>query len=439
MTHSQKPIGNGMTCKNTILICGVLCNLIFFSAYASGATLNNANLAVLSTTPCASGLTLSDTPAPEIKWPAAFPSLPNIDLPSSLFQLPGNDNYWYVLRQIGTIARFENKADANSLVTVLDIRDRVKKGGNEAGLLGVAIHPQFATNRFVFLFYTGASSSASSVLETRITRYRSNTDGTFDPASELLILRISRPFNNHQGGQLAFDSKGFLYIASGDGGSGGDPQQNGQNLNNLLGKILRIDINNTSAGNNYAIPSDNPFVGRANVRPEIWAWGLRNPWRFSFDRINGELWAGDVGQNAWEEINLITKGGNFGWGDMEGESCYRERPNCSTADKIKPLHVINHDNGSCSVTGGYVYRGAMYPSAYGKYFFTDYCASTIMSIARSTNGALTVGNHGALAANIVSFAENNQGELYALGQASGKGKQIYKLNVHGENQSPCVM
>ncbi len=374
-----------------------------------------------------------------ISWPVAFPSLPNIASPSSMFQLPGDNNYWYVLRQQGTIVRFANQANANSLTTVLDITDRVNKGGNEAGLLGVAVHPQFASNHYVFLFYTGSNSAADSGLETRVTRYTVNSDGTFDHASELVILRILRPFTNHEGGQLAFDNKGFLYIASGDGGSGGDPQQNGQNLNTLLGKILRIDINHTSTGLNYAIPNDNPYVGVANTREEIWAWGLRNPWRFSFDSVNGELWAGDVGQNTWEEVDLITKGGNYGWGDMEGDSCYSDRPNCSIANKIKPLYTFNHSNGSCSVTGGYVYRGTNYPGAYGKYFFTDYCASTILSITRNTNNTLNVGNHGAVAANIVTFALDNQGELYALGQASGVGTQIYKMQASGISQQPGVM
>jgi uncharacterized repeat protein (TIGR03806 family) len=412
------------------------------SSATSASTNSTAGLQTKpSNTTCLAPAVVNTGEAPIISWPAAFTALPNIAAPSSMFQLPGNNNFWYVLRQSGTIVRFANQADANSLTLVLDITDRVNKGGNEAGLLGVAVHPQFASNRYVFLFYTGSNATAASGLETRVARYTVNSDGTFNPDSELVFLRIPRPYNNHQGGQLAFDSKGFLYIASGDGGSGGDPQEYGQNLNTLLGKILRIDVNTTSTGRNYAIPSDNPFVGVTNAREEIWAWGLRNPWRFSFDTKTDELWAGDVGQNTWEEINLITKGGNYGWGDMEGDSCYSGRPNCSTANKIKPLYAINQSNGSCSVTGGYVYRGATHPGAYGKYFFTDFCESTILSITRNTNNTLSIGNHGAVSANIVSFAQDNQGEIYALGQASGIGKQIYKMQTTGGNpqQQPGVM
>ncbi|MES2675580.1 MAG: PQQ-dependent sugar dehydrogenase [Pseudomonadota bacterium] len=466
----QQPLTHVLLHAKKIVLLGSLsCTVLFFSACGGGSSNNSNtqtstprsptsiqtssaqsssvisdNTAGLQTKPsnttCLAPAVVNTGEAAVISWPAAFTTLPNIGSPSSMFQLPGNNNYWYLLRQTGTIVRFPNQADANSLTVALDITDRVNKGGNEAGLLGVAVHPQFASNRYVFLFYTGSDATAASGLETRVARYTVNSDGTFNPASELIFLRIPRPYNNHQGGQLAFDSKGFLYIASGDGGSGGDPQEYGQNLNTLLGKILRIDVNTTSAGRNYAIPSDNPFVGVTNAREEIWAWGLRNPWRFSFDSKTDELWAGDVGQNVWEEINLITKGGNYGWGDMEGDTCYSGRPNCSTANKIKPLYAINQNNGSCSVTGGYVYRGAIYPGAYGKYFFTDYCESTILSITRNTNSTLSIGNHGAVSANIVSFAQDNQGEIYALGQASGIGKQIYKMQATtGPQQKPGVM
>ncbi len=392
-----------------------------------------------SNTTCLAPATVSTGTTSVITWPATFPSLPNIASPASMFQLPGDNNNWYVLRQSGTIVRFANQASANTLAVAMDITDRVNKGGNEAGLLGAAVHPQFASNRYVFLFYTGSNSSANSGLETRIARYTVKSDGTFDNSSELMIMRIPRPYGNHQGGELAFGKDGYLYIASGDGGSGGDPQEYGQNLNTLLGKILRIDVNNTITGRNYAIPSDNPYVGTANAREEIWAWGLRNPWRFSFDKENGELWAGDVGQNAWEEINLITKGGNYGWGDMEGDSCFSGRSNCSTANKIKPLYSISQSTGACSVIGGYVYRGTTYPGAFGKYFFTDYCVNTMYSITRNTSNTPSVVNHGAVATNVVSFAQDNQGELYAIGQGSGIGKQIYKMHATGSGQQPGVM
>lgn len=378
-----------------------------------------------------------------IEWKMAFPKLPRIEHPSQLFQLPDSNQHWYALRQPGVIVRFANRADATSLSEVLDIQDRVSSNkGGETGLLGVAAHPQFASNRYIFIYYTGISTSNE--LESRVARYTAKSDGSFDKNSELILLRIARPFANHVGGHMAFDKQGYLYISSGDGGSAGDPGQRGQNLNVLLGKILRIDVDNTSEGRHYAIPQDNPFINAANTQPEIWAWGLRNPWRFSFDRLTQQLWAGDVGQNDWEEIDIITSGGNYGWGDMEGNTCFKNRPNCSTDNKIKPVYVINHDTGACSVIGGYVYRGTRYPQAYGKYFFTDFCENTMRSISYQPDKTLLAEKYGSrmqgvlnragAAKNIVSFAEDNQGELYALSQADGTGRQIYAMRAEDEEQ-----
>lgn len=372
-----------------------------------------------------------------INWPAAFPSLPRLATPSALFQLKGDDANWYVLGQAGVINRFANQGGANSLAKVLDIQDRVRFDATETGLLGVAVHPQFARNRYVFLYYTGDNASGN--LESRVARYRVNNDGTFDKGSELVLLRMDRPFSNHLGGDMAFGKDGYLYIASGDGGSGGDPYQNGQNTNVLLGKLLRIDVDSTSGNLNYAIPADNPFVGQANTRAEIWAYGLRNPWRFSVDKTTGELWLGDVGQSAWEEINLITRGGNYGWGDMEGDSCYSGRPNCSTVGKIKPLYAISQNTGACSVIGGYVYRGTAFPAAQGKYFFSDYCVNSIRSITLGPNNQVTLASHGNVSANPVAFAQDNNGELYVLGQSNTAGQQIFKLQASGGSPRPGTM
>jgi uncharacterized repeat protein (TIGR03806 family) len=372
-----------------------------------------------------------------INWPAAFPSLPSLSAPSALFQLTGDNDNWYVLHQAGIINRFSNQAGANSLTKVLDIQDRVTESGNETGLLGVAVHPQFASNRYVFLYYTG--DNAIGKLESRVARYKVNMDRTFDKASEFILLRMDRPYSNHLGGDMAFGSDGYLYIASGDGGSGGDPHEYGQNKNTLLGKLLRIDVDSTSGNLKYAIPADNPFVGQANTRAEIWAYGLRNPWRFSFDKTTGDLWLGDVGQAAWEEINRITRGGNYGWGDMEGDTCYSGRPNCSTAGKVKPVHAINQSTGACSVIGGYVYRGAAYPAVRGKYFFSDYCVSTIKSITLGANSEVNLASHDNVPANLVAFAQDNNGELYALGQSGSAGRNIFKLQVTGGIQQPGTM
>jgi len=375
----------------------------------------------------------SSTPT-SISWQAIFPSLPNIANATNLLQAPDDDNYWYATRQPGRVVRFQNTTEANVLTEILNIEDRVDFSGGETGLLGMAFHPQFATNRYVYFNYIGRNTNNN--METRVTRFEVASDGMINRDSEIILLRFNQPYSNHNGGQIAFGSDGYLYISSGDGGSGGDPQQNGQNTNNLLGKILRIDVDGISSGRNYAIPSDNPFA--AGGAPEIWAYGLRNPWRFGFDRETNELWVGDVGQVAWEEVNLVTRGANYGWGDMEGDSCYSERSNCSTVNKIKPVLSISHNTGVCSVIGGYVYRGTQYPAAYGKYFFTDYCVNTMQSITRNSNGTISVGNHGTVPVDIVSFAQDNQGELYAIGQ-SGAGSQIVKMQATGGELQPGVM
>lgn len=421
--------------KRNLLAC--LCaSTLLLSACKEDVQTNGNDCAASATT---------NTQDSAIEWKMAFPSLPTIELASNLFQLPGDDNTWYVLRQPGIILRFANQADVNNATEALNIQDRViysKSNGGETGLLGVAIHPQFASNHYVFLYYT--AKTVQDEWESRVVRFTANDDGNFDKNSELILLKITRPYANHVGGHLAFDKQGYLYISSGDGGSANDPGQRGQNLNLLLGKILRIDVNHTSEGRNYAIPADNPFVNIANTQPEIWAWGLRNTWRFSFDSLTQQLWAADVGQSTWEEINLITRGGNYGWGDMEGDTCFSLRKDCSTENKIKPIYSIHHDTGACSIIGGYVYRGSRYPQAYGKYFFTDYCDKTMRSVTYQANQPITAEKYGSLMdgvlhrdtapKTIVSFAEDNHGELFAIGQADGTGKQIYAMRTANENQ-----
>lgn len=401
---------------------------------ASSSVLSGLSARPLNTTCIAPAPVNSGTPT-SISWQAVFPSLPNISNATNLLQAPNDNNYWYATRQSGRVVRFQNNPSANSLTEILNIEDRVDFSGGETGLLGMAFHPQFENNRYVYFNYIGRN--ASNNMETRVTRFEVASNGIINRDSEIILLRFNQPYSNHNGGQIAFGSDGYLYISSGDGGSGGDPQQNGQNTNNLLGKMLRIDVNNTSNGRNYAIPADNPFAD-AGGAPEIWAYGLRNPWRFGFDRETNALWVGDVGQGAWEEVNLVTRGGNYGWGDMEGDTCYSGRANCSTANKIKPVLSISHNTGVCSVIGGYVYRGVQYPAAYGKYFFTDYCVNTMQSITRNNNDSISVASHGNVPVNIVSFAQDNQGELYALGQ-SGAGAQIVKMQATGGELQPGTM
>lgn len=397
------------------------------SNVVSGLANRPGNKTCMAPVPIVSGSTT-------ISWSAIFPSLPNIVQATNLIQSPDDNSVWYALRQSGIVVRFPNQPSANTITTVLNIEDRVDFNDSETGLLGIAFHPQFASNRYVYFYYMGRNQSNG--LESRVARYRFLANGNIDKNSEFILLRFDQPFSNHNGGQLAFGKDGFLYISSGDGGSGGDPQQNGQNKNNLLGKILRIDVDSLAAGKNYGIPANNPYASGGGS-PEIWAYGLRNPWRFSFDKETGELWAGDVGQGAWEEVNVITRGGNYGWGDMEGDTCYSGRPNCSTTNKIRPVLSISHNTGVCSVIGGFVYRGSQYPAAYGKYFYTDFCINTMQSITR-TGENVNVASHGNVPVDIVSFAQDNQGELYAIGQR-GAGSQIVKLQATGGSLIPGTM
>jgi glucose/arabinose dehydrogenase len=244
---------------------------------------------------------------------------------------------------------------------------------------------------------------------TRLARFTVGADGTIDPASETVLVEIMKPWSNHNGGTLLFDKDGCLLFSCGDGGGGGDPYRNGQNTDVLLGKIMRIDVDHEEGGRHYAIPKDNPFAGQAGKRGEIWAFGLRNVWRMSFDRATGDLWAGDVGQDLWEEVDVITKGGNYGWSDMEGTHPFKG--GTATPDMIPPIIDYPHSIGK-SVTGGYVYRGKTIPALVGKYIYADYQSSVIWALTRKADGTLAtnevIGHHNA----ITSFGEDDQGELY---------------------------
>lgn len=410
------------------------------SSFSSSVATSNSSVisglaARPSNTACLAPAPINSSTPTSISWQAVFPSLPNIGNATNLLQAPGDNDVWYAARQSGRVVRFQNNASANALTEILNIEDRVDFSASETGLLGMAFHPQFPDTRYVYFNYIGRN--ASNAMETRVARFEVASNGTINRDSEVILLRFNQPYSNHNGGQIAFGSDGYLYISSGDGGSGGDPQQHGQNTTNLLGKMLRIDVNNTSSGRNYSIPADNPFAVSGGA-PEIWAYGLRNPWRFGFDRETNDLWVGDVGQSAWEEVNLVTRGGNYGWGDMEGDSCYSGRANCSTANKIKPVLSISHSTGACSVIGGYVYRGAQYPAARGRYFYTDYCDRTLRSFTRDSSGGISQSSHGRAPVAIVAFAQDNAGELYALGQ-SGAGSQILKMQATGGESQPGSM
>jgi glucose/arabinose dehydrogenase len=282
-------------------------------------------------------------------------------------------------------------------------------------LLGLAFHPKYATNGRFYVDYTDRAGDTRIVEFTRRTRNRARSTGR-------LLLKIDQPYANHNGGQIAFGPDGLLYIGMGDGGSGGDPQNRAQDLDSLLGKILRIDVDRRGGGLQYGIPDDNPFRGEG--RGEIYAYGLRNPWRFSFDRDRGDLWIGDVGQNEIEEIDYSPKGGargdNFGWNAFEGRSRYggELRPGSSHHG---PIAQYRHGSG-CSVTGGYVYRGTRVPALRGRYVFADYCTGRVWSMRAGPNpGGLRQDTRriGVSVGNVTSFGEGNDGTLYLIGQAGG--------------------
>ena len=289
----------------------------------------------------------------------------------------------------------------------LDIAAIIDSGPNERGLLGLAFHPNYASNGRFFVNYTDLGG------DTVVAEYRVADDpDRADPASAQVLLTQEQPYRNHNGGMLAFGPDGMLYVALGDGGWAGDPQGRGQRLDTLLGKLLRLDV---SAPGVYRVPPDNPFVGESIARDEIWAYGLRNPWRFSFDRANGDLYIADVGQNSFEEIDFAPAsspgGENYGWRVMEGLSCFEPGRDCNSPRFTPPIAVYGRDGG-CSVTGGYVYRGAAYPALVGAYVFGDYCSGKLWTLRRDAGGAWRMTLQGEVAVQITSFGEDEAGEIY---------------------------
>lgn len=332
----------------------------------------------------------------------AFPNL-SFNRPVD-FQSPNDGSgHVFVVEQQGIIRVFENDTSVEGTTTFLNISDKIGTDANEQGLLGLAFHPNFESNGYFYVNYTPTETLS-------VTSRFKVSDGNpnmADPSSELVLLEIAQPFTNHNGGQLAFGPDGYLYIASGDGGSGGDPQNNAQNRSNLLGAILRIDVDATSNGLNYAIPSNNPFVGEEGVREEIWAYGLRNPWRMSFDTQTGNLWTSDVGQGEREEINVISSGGNYGWKLFEGTFCFSG--DCDDEGLKPPIFEYSHDAGDKSVTGGFVYRGSAVPVLQGKYIYADFISGRIWALALDGSDNELLFNTGL---NIASFGVDAQNELY---------------------------
>ena len=346
--------------------------------------------------------------------------------PILLTHFGDGSNRIVVPTQQGVIHVFPNDDDATKTEIFLDITDRVRylDKQNEEGLLGLAFHPKFKQNGELFVFYTDKKAKMANV----VSRFRvSKTDPKkADPASEEEIIRFEKPFWNHDGGTIAFGPDGYLYITHGDGGNGNDPFENGQNLKTLLGKVLRLDIDHKANGQNYAIPKDNPFVG-TDAAPEIWAYGLRNVWRMAFDRGTGELWAGDVGQNLYEEINILKSGGNYGWNVREALHPFGKKGVDVNAKMIDPIWEYHHDIGK-SITGGVVYRGKKLTELTGSYLYADYVSSHVWALTYDAKLGRVIANREIQSAGvpILSFGEDQDGEAYLL-TFTQSGKGIYRL------------
>ena len=315
----------------------------------------------------------------------------------------------FILEQPGRVVILENgQVDSTPF---LDIHDEVMSTENECGLLGLAFDPNFKTNHH---FYVNYDTYKDGQLQTQISQFTADDmNDHADPSTEKRLLNFDQPYPNHKGGCLMFGGDGMLYDGQGDGGSAGDPHNNGQNLKTYLGKILRIDVEH---GNPYAVPADNPFVGKPNTKPEIWAWGMRNPWRFSFDRQTGKLWCGDVGQDLWEEIDIIEKGKNYGWSAREGTHDFK--PERAVGTLTEPIKDYPHPYGRC-IIGGYVYHGKSIPALDGLYVYGDYNAGWISALGY--DGIKITFDSKLLDSpvNICSFGEDRDNELYVCDRDRG--------------------
>ncbi len=356
---------------------------------------------------------IDQSPAP-FETEIAFPNVA-IRRPIVLTHAGDGTDRVFAASQYGKVHVFPNKQTVAETEVFLDIESRVvyKDKQNEEGFLGVAFHPRYRENGQFFVYYTTTDAPRTSM----ISRFRVSSDNPnrADPGSEEEILRVKQPFWNHNGGTLAFGPDGYLYIALGDGGKANDPFGNGQNLKTLLGTILRIDVDHHDPGKRYAVPKDNPFQGRKDARGEIWAYGLRNVWRFSFDRKTGDCWAGDVGQDKWEEIDLIVRGGNYGWNRREAKHPFGPRGVKARDNLIDPIWEYHHTIGK-SITGGHVYRGRRLPGLAGAYLYADYVTGKIWALRYDMKKRRVTANQ-PISGNIfpvMSFGEDEQGEVYFM-------------------------
>ena len=326
-------------------------------------------------------------------------------------------NRLFFATQLGTIHAIENNSSAKEASIFLDLRDRVELEDrqNEEGLLGLAFHPKFKENGQFFVNYT-ASRKNQPLRKSIVSRFTvlPNDPNRGDPTSERILLEVNQPYWNHNGGTVVFGPDGYLYIVFGDGGLANDPHMHGQNLQSLLSKVLRIDVDRTERGLDYAIPPDNPFVGHGSLaRPEIWAYGLRNVWRLSFDRKTGTAWGADVGQELWEEINIIRRGGNYGWNLREGKHPFGPGGSKVSQNYIEPIWEYDHSYGK-SITGGHVYRGKQVPELEGAYLYADYVSGRIWALWYDESKKVVTANRSIRGGGppVVTFGEDDHGEVY---------------------------
>jgi glucose/arabinose dehydrogenase len=354
-------------------------------------------------------LGVAQTAGAEVELRDAFPML-SFTHPVDLQNAGDGSHRLFVVEQSGIIYVFVNSPTVSTKKVFLDIQSRVNSLGTEQGLLGLAFHPGYADSGYFYVDYTASAPQRSVISRFKVSA--SNPDSA-DPASEIVLLEVAQPYSNHNGGQIRFGPDGYLWISLGDGGSGGDPLGTGQDPTTLLGSILRIDPDTTQGGLHYGIPPDNPFVGNPyGYREEIYAYGLRNPWRFSFDPVTGCVWAGDVGQSAYEEVDLIENGRNYGWNIMEGLHCYNS-PTCDTTGLTLPIWEYGHnDSGGDCITGGFVYRGDSLPELYGRYIYGDYISGRIWALAYEGAGPAVNTELLHTSLNISSFGIDAEQEVY---------------------------
>ena len=386
----------------------------------------------------ASSSTWAQDPVVQLSDP--FPNLSFSD-PVGFQHAGDGTNIFYVVEQAGVIRSFENDATTKSTTTFLDIADRVVTGF-EQGLLGLTFHPDHENNGYFYVDY-----SPTGAQRTRISRFNRDpvNPDVADPNSEVILLEVSQPFDGHNAGQIAFGPDGYLYVTLGDGGSLGDPQNHGQNPTTLLGSILRLDVDGGgdpldcgSGTGSATIPADNPLVdGAGGDCDEIFAYGFRNPWRMSFDSATGDIWAGDVGQFEWEEVDLVTAGANYGWNVLEGTHCYPTPP-CDDTGKTPPVWEYGHTGGHCAITGGYVYWGAAIPELQGRYVYADWCSGFIWAFDPDDPGGTNTLIETFAAFSLNTFGTDEAGELYALAE-NGRIRKFVRVPPTTGEEAPITL